>query len=75
MLRNTIVDDKQSQIRLSNVYHCSRLEYNLLFVSIVQAKGYIIRIQDAEIELIHLENEISRSGSRATGGGCYVDTF
>jgi transposase InsO family protein len=74
VLLDTIVDGEQSQIRLTGVYHCPRLEYNLLSVSIVEAKGYTIRIQDAKFEFIHPEDDVSLSGSRATGGGYYVDT-
>jgi hypothetical protein len=71
---DVLLNDQPTKIRLTNVYHCSGLHYNLMSVGQVESKGYTCSIKNGKFLFMDAKGAVALIGSRSEGGAYFVDT-
>jgi len=71
---DVLLDDQPTKIRLTNVYHCSGLHYNLMSVGQVEAKGYTCSIKNGKFRFMNSKSDVALIGSRNDAEAYFVDT-
>jgi len=71
---DVLLNDQPTKIRLTNVYHCSGLHYNLMSVGQVEAKGYTCSIKNGKFRFMNSKGAVVLIGSRNDAGAYFVDT-
>jgi transposase InsO family protein len=69
-----LLNDQPTKIRLTDVYHCPGLHYNLMSVGQVEAKGYTCSIKNGRFRFMDPKGAVALTGSRNAGGAYFVDT-
>jgi len=69
-----LLKGQPTKIRLTNVYHCPGLHYNLMSVGQVEAKGYTCSMKDGKFRFMDSKGAVALIGSRNEGGAYFVDT-
>jgi len=71
---DVLLNDQPTKIRLTNVYHCPGLHYNLMSVGQVEAKGYTCSIKNGKFRFVDSKGAVALIGSRNDAGAYFVDT-
>jgi len=71
---DVLLDDQPTKIRLTDVYHCPGLHYNLMSVGQVEAKGYTCSIKNGKFRFVDSKGAVALIGSRNDAGAYFVDT-
>ena len=71
---DVLLNDQPTKIRLTNVYHCSGLHYNLMSVGQVKAKGYTCSIKNGKFRFMNSKGAVALIGSRNDARAYFVDT-
>ena len=69
-----LLNDQPTKIRLTDVYHCSELHYNLMSVDQVKAKGYTCSIKNGRFRFMNPKGAVALTGSRNAGEAYFVNT-
>ncbi len=71
---DVLLNDQPIKIRLTNVYHCPGLHYNLMSVGQVKAKGYTCSIKNGKFRFMNSKGAVALIGSRNDAGAYFVNT-
>ncbi len=69
-----LLKGQPTKIRLTDVYHCPGLHYNLMSVGQVEAKGYTCSIKNGKFRFMDSKGAVALIGSRNEGGAYFVNT-
>jgi len=69
-----LLKGQPTKIRLTDVYHCPELHYNLMSVGQVEAKEYTCSIKNGKFRFMNPRSAVALIGSRNDGGAYFVDT-
>ncbi len=69
-----LLNDQPIKIRLTDVYHCSELHYNLMSVDQVKVKGYTCSIKNDRFRFMNSKNVVVLTSSRNKGKVYFVNT-
>jgi len=69
-----LLNNQPTKIRLTDVYHCPGLHYNLMSVGQVEVKEYTCSIKNGEFRFMDPRGAVALTGWRNDGGAYFVDT-